>query len=99
MVSLGLFSENGTVNSGDENRQYRAEVVSIGPKDRDKLGSWARHICRGRSVEDLAASLGVPPNVEDIVSFLSQGLPKGSASAVKKACEQELAEVLEEGEG
>lgn len=64
-----------------------AQIVD--DSDADGLARWAE-LCRGRTVDDLAAELNVEPTINAIIARLTLGLPENGRKVVADVCKREL---------
>lgn len=67
--------------------RYAARMVN--DSDTDGLARWAE-LCRGRTVDDLAAALKVEPTIDAIIARLTVGLPEKGRKVVADVCRREL---------
>jgi hypothetical protein len=65
-------------------------VDRVDPNDPEALRQWAIGICRGRTIEEVAAPLGITPTMDSLLRFLTKGLSANSERAVREICEREL---------
>jgi hypothetical protein len=71
------------------NRPANYAALVLDDKDSAGLARWAE-LCRGWTVEGLAAELGVEPTIKAISQRLSVGLPMDSRRAISEVCSREL---------
>lgn len=79
----------GNGSKGPENTGVRYVAQMVDDSDLDGLARWAE-LCRGRTVDDLAAELEVDPTVDAIITRLTVGLPERSREVVADVCRREL---------
>lgn len=72
-----------------KSRKTRYVARMVDDSDIDGLARWAE-LCRGRTVDDLAAALKVEPSIDAIIARLAVGLPKRSRKVVAGVCRREL---------
>ena len=65
-------------------------LVEVNVKDSATMAKWAHGMCRGQTVEHLAAVYGVEPTMNAVVEELGRHLPKEVQPIVARACESEL---------
>lgn len=58
--------------------------------DLQAMSRWARRMCRGWTVEQMATAAGVEPTMESVLAELSDGFPAPAKRVVRKVCEYEL---------
>jgi len=78
-----------TGHGGSENTKARYVAHIVDDSDTDGLARWAE-LCRGRTVDDLAADLKVEPTINAIIARLTVGLPEKSRDVVADVCRREL---------
>lgn len=72
-----------------ENIKTRYVAHMVDDSDTDGLARLAE-LCRGRTVDDLAAELKVEPTIDAIIARLTVGLPEKSRNVVADVSRREL---------
>lgn len=90
LLAVVIFSdsEKGAASAGEMSQ--RTHVTRFDPNDSARIQEWALGICKNRTVAEVAAPLGIPARIEDVVAFLTKGLGGESKKIVREICEKEL---------
>lgn len=71
-----------------ESREVR--LAEVDTDNLQAMSRWARRMCRGWTVEQMATAAGVEPTMESVLAELSEGFPAPASRVVRKVCEYEL---------
>jgi hypothetical protein len=74
----------------DTGKELSAKVERIDPDDPVAMRRWAIGICKGRTISEVAAPLGIPATMDSVVDYFTKGLPEQTRKPVQEICEREL---------
>lgn len=89
-VSSLTARSDGRIGKASMERQSELKLNAIDVHDSAAMANWAHGMCRGQTVEHLAAQRGVEPTLDAVVEELSRAFPKEVQGAVARACKEEL---------
>lgn len=65
-------------------RHYAAKFLD--PDNAGEMEAWARGICGGATIAQMAEFFGVSPTESAVLQRVERGLPERAASVVRKTC-------------
>lgn len=70
--------------------EERFEVSSVDVIDSNAMSEWARGMCKGQTVEHLAAIYKVDATVRSVANAIGRNFPDKTRRVVTQVCQDEL---------
>jgi hypothetical protein len=92
IVTLLVGGGCGLTGNSDRTHVTRriAELTPVSPGDLAAVKRWIALRCRGRTVAELSAQLGVEPSMEAVVERMTRAIREPDRHAARMLCEREL---------
>jgi hypothetical protein len=76
--------------------RWSAEFVDLA--DVAAVKRWARGMCAGLKLDEIARELDIEPTVASVAHGLTSGMPEPAEAIARKTCEEELSNASTEGD-
>jgi len=86
-TNRGLHSHSSQEELGEVSELY---LPNIDIHDKGDVARWARSVCQGGSLHELASLLRVAPTLDDVIKGLTESLPDSTQAMAADICRSEL---------